>query len=92
MGAATAVGVAAKDLTFAALGRDGFIASSNRSTQLRETGSYALSGAPANPSGLANSTSGTLYACYHLLRALGVRFLACGGQNVAAARPEHAAR
>ena len=41
-GAATAVGIAAADLTFAALGKDGFVASSNRSSSLRETGSYAL--------------------------------------------------
>eukprot|EP01047_Picozoa_sp_COSAG01_P018686 COSAG01_NODE_1018_length_12100_cov_6.251562_1_plen_514_part_00 len=74
-GAATAVGIAAKDLTLTALGKDGFVASSNRSAQLRATGSIALSGA-ANMSSAANSTSGTLYACYHLLRALGVRFLA----------------
>jgi hypothetical protein len=51
------------------LGVEGFVASSKRSAALRKTGSYALSGA-------ANSTSGTLYACYHLLRACGVRFLA----------------
>ena len=75
VGAATALGIAPQDLTFSALGRDGFVASSNRSAQLRDTRSYALSGA-ANMSGAANATSGALYACYHLLRALGVRFLA----------------
>eukprot|EP01049_Picozoa_sp_SAG25_P015102 SAG25_NODE_2935_length_1307_cov_1.055464_2_plen_151_part_01 len=58
-GAATAVGIAAKDLTLTALGKDGFVASSNRSAQLRATGSIALSGA-ANMSSAANSTSGTL--------------------------------
>ena len=58
-GAARAVGISSDDLTFAALGKDGFVASSNRSLQLRESGSYALSGA-ANMSGPSNS-SGTLY-------------------------------
>lgn len=85
-GAAMAAGVAAQDLTFSALGKEGFVASSNRSAQLRDTGSYALSGA-ANMSGLANSTSGTLFACYHLLRALGVRFLAWDHTLLPAAVP-----
>jgi hypothetical protein len=69
VGAATAIGLAPGDLSFAVLGTEGFVASSNRTAGLLSSGSYALSGAP-------NSTSGTLYACYHLLRAFGVRFLA----------------
>jgi hypothetical protein len=74
-GAAMALGIAPADLQFTALGKDGFVASSNRTETLRTTSSYALSGA-ANLTGPANATSGSLYACYHLLRALGVRFLA----------------
>ena len=69
IGAATALGIEPGDVAFSVLGAEGFVASSNRSSHLRETGSYALSGA-------SNSTVGTLYACYHLLRAFGVRFLA----------------
>jgi hypothetical protein len=65
-GAAMAVGIAPADLHASVLGEDGFVASSNRSATLRATGSFALSGA-------ANSTTGSLYACYHFLRALGVR-------------------
>ena len=65
-GAALAVGIAPADLHASVLGEDGFVASSNRSATLRATGSFALSGA-------ANSTTGSLYACYHFLRALGVR-------------------
>ena len=70
VGAATAVGVPLGDLSVSTLGSEGFVATSNRSAELRAAvGSYALSGA-------ANSSSGTLYGCYHLMRALGVRFLA----------------
>ena len=79
--AATAVGVAPSDLSFSALGAEGFVATSNRSAELRTTtGSYALSGA-------ANSSSGTLYGCYHLMRALGVRFLAWDHTMLPAAVP-----
>jgi len=81
VGAATAIGVAPSDLSFSALGAEGFVATSNRSAELRATaGSYALSGA-------ANSTSGTLYGCYHLMRALGVRFLAWDHTMLPAAVP-----
>jgi hypothetical protein len=81
VGAAAAVGVAPGDLSFSALGAEGFVATSNRSAELRATpGSYALSGA-------ANSSSGTLYGCYHLMRALGVRFLAWDHTMLPAAVP-----
>lgn len=69
VGAATALGIPTADLSYEVLGPEGFVASSNRSAALRGSNSYALSGT-------ANSTSGTLYACYYLLRELGVRFLA----------------
>eukprot|EP01052_Picozoa_sp_SAG31_P027930 SAG31_NODE_2654_length_5292_cov_2.266898_2_plen_403_part_00 len=78
--AAAAVGIAREDLLFEALGAEGFVATSNRTAALRASGSYALSGAP-------NSTSGTLYACYHLLRAFGVRFLAWDETMLPAAVP-----
>jgi hypothetical protein len=70
--AALALGVTASDLSFSALGAEGFLASSNRTALLRSTGSYALSGAV----GAGNASTGTLYAAHHLLRWLGVRFYA----------------
>ena len=68
-GAAVAIGIPPQDLDFSIIGPEGFVASTNRSTALRSTRSVALSGA-------ANSTTGTLYAVYHALQALGVRFFA----------------
>lgn len=68
VGAATALGIVPADLSYATLGAEGFVASSNRTAGLVQTSSYALSGA-------RNSTAGSLYACYHLLRVFGVRFL-----------------
>ena len=70
--AAMALGVAPADLSFTALGVDGFLASSNCTALLRTTGSIALSGAI----GAGNASAGTLYAVHHLLRHLGVRFYA----------------
>jgi hypothetical protein len=65
-----ALGILASDLTFDKLGGDGFVLTSNRTALLRSAaaGSFALSGAP-------NST-GTIYAAQHLLRLLGIKFLA----------------
>eukprot|EP01043_Picozoa_sp_COSAG02_P020897 COSAG02_NODE_1044_length_15004_cov_106.824287_3_plen_381_part_00 len=70
-GAAAQLGISLADLDITALGPEGFVATSNRSAILRSSvaGSYVLSGAP-------NATHGTLYAVYHLLHALGLRFFA----------------
>ena len=68
--ATAALGLLASDLSFDKLGGDGFVLTSNRTALLRSApaGSVALSGAP-------NST-GTIYAAQHLLRLLGIKFLA----------------
>jgi hypothetical protein len=81
--AATALGVAPTDLSFTALGAEGFLASSNRTTLLRTTGSIALSGAI----GAGDASTGTLYAVHHLLRHLGVRFYAWDELYVPTAAP-----
>jgi hypothetical protein len=81
VGAATSLGIPTTDLSYEALGAEGFVASSNRSAALRSSNSYALSGA-------ANSTSGALYACYYMLRELGVRFLAWDAKMVPASLPD----
>jgi hypothetical protein len=62
--AALAAGVPATHLSPSALGDEGFLASNAHAA-----GIVALSGAP-------NATRGTLYAAYHFLWLLGVRFLA----------------
>ncbi len=62
--AALAAGVPAAHLSPSTLGNEGFVASS-----VHAAGIVALSGAP-------NATRGTLYAAYHYLWLLGVRFLA----------------
>lgn len=62
--AALVAGVPAARLSPNALGNEGFVARSNH-----DSGVVVLSGAP-------NATRGTLYAAYHFLRVLGVRFLA----------------
>ena len=72
VGAVLAAGVVPGQLAFATLGEEGFSASSNSSAR-----SVALSGA-------ANATRGTLYAVYHYLHALGVRFLAVNATTVPA--------
>ena len=71
VGAALQLGLSAAELSSSKLGSEGFVATSNRTAPLRAAGpgSYALSGAP-------NATHGTLYAAYHLLHALGLRFFA----------------
>lgn len=68
--AAARFGISPADLDITALGTEGFVATSNRTAVLRTSiGSYVLTGAP-------NATHGTLYAIYHLLHELGLRFLA----------------
>eukprot|EP01045_Picozoa_sp_COSAG04_P012356 COSAG04_NODE_829_length_10018_cov_8.211312_6_plen_333_part_00 len=71
VGAALQLGLSAAELSSSKLGSEGFVATSNRTALLRAAGpgSYALSGA-------RNATHGTLYAAYHLLHALGLRFFA----------------
>jgi hypothetical protein len=70
-------GVSASDLSAATLGAEGFVASSNRTVDLQAapSGSYALAGTQM-VTGPANSSHGTLFAVHHLLRTLGVRYLA----------------
>jgi hypothetical protein len=66
----------AGDLSPAKLGPEGFVVTSNRTARLRGSAgpSYALAGTQMH-TGPANSSHGTLFAAYHLLHALGVRFL-----------------
>ena len=70
-------GVAASDLSAEELGPEGFVASSNRTAALRAApaGSYALAGTQMT-TGPVNASHGTLFAVHHLLRMLGVRYLA----------------
>ena len=70
-------GVAASDLSAEELGPEGFVASSNRTAALRAApaGSYVLAGTQMT-TGPVNASHGTLFAVHHLLRMLGVRYLA----------------
>ena len=70
-------GLSASDLSAETLGAEGFVASSNRTAALRAApaGSFALTGTQM-ATGPVNSSHGTLYAVHHLLRMLGVRYLA----------------
>ena len=70
-------GVATGDLSAAMLGPEGLVATSNRTNWLRAAphGSFALAGTQMQV-GPVNSSHGTLFAVYHLLHVLGVRFFA----------------
>ena len=73
--ATAALGLPASDLALDKLGVDGFVVTANRTALLRASaGSVALSGAPNSTN--SKIQQGTIYAAYHLLRLLGVRFLA----------------
>ena len=79
--ATAALGLPASDLALDKLGVDGFVVTTNRTALLRASaGSVALSGAQ-NSTNIERAYAGgmqqgTLYAAYHLLRLLGIRFLA----------------
>lgn len=77
LAAARRFGVSPLDLSPTTLGPEGFVASSNRTAALRAAlaGSYALAGTQM-ATGPVNSSHGTLFAVHHLLRLLGVRYLA----------------
>ena len=73
--ATAALGLSASDLALDALGVDGYVLTTNRTALLRASaGSVALSGAP-NSTGVMVQ-QGTIYAALHLLRLLGVEFMA----------------